>query len=148
MVSLNQIFDWFKTGLKPTEEQFKETFSSFYHKSERIPASGIEDDYAEFVAPGSGTITLPEKATVARIKCAAGAAYNIVLHSDRAPLSDIYVIFTNETATPATVTVSANYLSSAGGYEFEVPAINGAKPGVFELNLFKDAEDKVFFLTS
>jgi hypothetical protein len=42
MVSLNQIFAWFKTGLKPTEEQFKETFSSFWHRSEKIPGTSID----------------------------------------------------------------------------------------------------------
>ena len=93
-------------------------------------------------------MTLSAKATVARVKCAAGAVYDIILHPDRAPLSDIYVIFTNETSTPATVEINGNYLSAAGGYEFEVPAANNSRPGVFELNLFKDSEGKVFFLTS
>lgn len=41
MATLNQIFSWFKTGLKPTETQFKETFSSFYHKSEKIPGTAV-----------------------------------------------------------------------------------------------------------
>jgi hypothetical protein len=41
MVSLNQIFNWFKAGLKPTESQFKETFSSFWHKSEKIPQNSV-----------------------------------------------------------------------------------------------------------
>jgi hypothetical protein len=36
MASLAQIFDWFKTGLKPTEDQFRQTFESFFHKSEQI----------------------------------------------------------------------------------------------------------------
>ena len=34
MVSLKQIFDWFKEGLEPDEIQFKESWSSFWHKSE------------------------------------------------------------------------------------------------------------------
>jgi len=40
--SLTQIFSWFKTGLFPTEQQFKDTFSSFFHKGEKIPAIAIE----------------------------------------------------------------------------------------------------------
>jgi len=40
--SLAQIFSWFKTGLFPTEQQFKDTFSSFWHKSEKIDATAIE----------------------------------------------------------------------------------------------------------
>jgi hypothetical protein len=42
MANLQQIFDWFKTGMFPTETQFAETFSSFWHKSERIPGTSIE----------------------------------------------------------------------------------------------------------
>jgi hypothetical protein len=41
MVSLNQIFSWFKTGLIPTEIQFRQTWESFWHKSEKIPQSQI-----------------------------------------------------------------------------------------------------------
>lgn len=41
MVSLSQIKDWFKTGLKPTQEQFLETWSSFWHKDETIPQSAV-----------------------------------------------------------------------------------------------------------
>lgn len=39
---LNTIFSWFETGDFPTEAQFKETFSSFYHKDYLIPLEGIE----------------------------------------------------------------------------------------------------------
>ncbi|MDR1116208.1 MAG: hypothetical protein LBL33_08720 [Tannerella sp.] len=147
MVSLSQIFDWFKTGKTPTEQQFRDTWQSFWHKSEKIPSSKIEDDYMLIDNPGS-SIILSSTATVVRVKCAAGGVYNISLHPDRAPLSDVYVIFTNETVSPATVRIDAAYLSASAGYEFEIPAIGGAKPGVFELNLFKDAEGTVFFLTS
>ena len=55
MASLNQIFSWFKTGLKPTEQQFKETFSSFWHKSEKIPAAAIEGN----AGGGSGADAFP-----------------------------------------------------------------------------------------
>ena len=43
MVSLATIISWFKTGLYPTEDQFRETWLSFWHKSEKIPISQIED---------------------------------------------------------------------------------------------------------
>ncbi|UKB85643.1 hypothetical protein LF887_08480 [Chryseobacterium sp. MEBOG06] len=39
---LDTIFSWFETGDFPTETQFKETFSSFYHKDYPIPMEGIE----------------------------------------------------------------------------------------------------------
>lgn len=39
---LDTIFSWFETGDFPTETQFKETFSSFYHKDYPIPMESIE----------------------------------------------------------------------------------------------------------
>jgi hypothetical protein len=41
MVNLQTIFSWFSTGKKPTEEQFRDTWSSFWHKSEHIPYTQI-----------------------------------------------------------------------------------------------------------
>lgn len=41
MVSLTQIFGWFKTNMIPSEAQFRETWSSFWHKSEKLPQSQI-----------------------------------------------------------------------------------------------------------
>lgn len=40
--AINTIFQWFKTGLKPTETQFWETFRSFRHKNDAIPVGDIE----------------------------------------------------------------------------------------------------------
>lgn len=40
--SLNIIKKWFKTGLKPTQNQFWDTWDSFWHKSEQIPISKID----------------------------------------------------------------------------------------------------------
>ena len=42
-VSISTILSWFKTGLKPTQEQFFRTWSSFWHKDEIIPVSSIEN---------------------------------------------------------------------------------------------------------
>ncbi len=39
---LNTIFSWFEAGDFPTQTQFKETFSSFYHKDYLIPMESIE----------------------------------------------------------------------------------------------------------
>ncbi|PJJ67408.1 hypothetical protein [Chryseobacterium geocarposphaerae] len=39
---LDIIFSWFEAGDFPTEAQFKETFSSFYHKDSLIPIENIE----------------------------------------------------------------------------------------------------------
>lgn len=40
--SLKTIKSWFRTGLKPTQTQFWDTWDSFRHKSEKIPATDIE----------------------------------------------------------------------------------------------------------
>jgi len=45
MTNLSTILSWFKTGLYPTEAQFSETWESFWHKSESIPASKIDGGY-------------------------------------------------------------------------------------------------------
>jgi len=42
VTKLTQIFSWFKTGCFPTEQQFEDTFYSFFHKSEKIQATDIE----------------------------------------------------------------------------------------------------------
>jgi len=39
--NLNTILNWFKTGLKPTQEQFWASWSSFWHKDDAIPQSSI-----------------------------------------------------------------------------------------------------------
>jgi hypothetical protein len=39
---LNTIKQWFRTGLKPTESQFWDTWDSFRHKYDKIPVKDIE----------------------------------------------------------------------------------------------------------
>jgi len=41
--TLNTIKNWFKTNLKPSQQQFWDTWDSFRHKHEKIPARDIED---------------------------------------------------------------------------------------------------------
>lgn len=40
--ALKTIKNWFRTGLKPTQAQFWDTWDSFRHKSEKIPVKDIE----------------------------------------------------------------------------------------------------------
>lgn len=47
MANLSDIFDWFSVGRTPTAQQFRDTFSSFFHKSEKLPQTaiyGLTDD--------------------------------------------------------------------------------------------------------
>ena len=41
--AINTIKQWFKTGLKPTQDQFWNWMDSFWHKDELIPQKNIED---------------------------------------------------------------------------------------------------------
>lgn len=41
--SINQIKQWFRTNLKPTELQFWAWLDSYWHKEEKIPAASIEN---------------------------------------------------------------------------------------------------------
>ncbi|KIO75940.1 hypothetical protein TH53_17925 [Pedobacter lusitanus] len=41
--ALNTIKNWFKTGLKPSQQQFWDTWDSFLHKDEMIPTASIEN---------------------------------------------------------------------------------------------------------
>lgn len=41
--AINIIKNWFKTGLKPTQEQFWNWMDSYWHKDELIPQENIQD---------------------------------------------------------------------------------------------------------
>lgn len=41
--TLNTIKKWFKTGLKPSQDQFWDTWDSFRHKYEKVPIQDIEE---------------------------------------------------------------------------------------------------------
>jgi hypothetical protein len=42
MANLNTIKNWFKTGSKPTQQQFSDTWDSFWHKYDNIPVAKID----------------------------------------------------------------------------------------------------------
>lgn len=71
MVSIAQILDWFKTGKKPTEPQFRESWLSFWHKEETIPQSAVSNLSATLNAKA-------EKAQFDGHKTDAGAHPNLV----------------------------------------------------------------------
>lgn len=57
-VNLTVIKNWFKTGLKPTQEQFSDTWDSFWHKDEMIPVAKIEGVQPIYDAINNHTIQL------------------------------------------------------------------------------------------
>lgn len=42
VASRNQLYEWFKRGLKPLQEHFWEWIFSFWHKDDKIPATSID----------------------------------------------------------------------------------------------------------
>lgn len=43
LIPKTQLYDWFRTKKKPTQEQFWSLFDSYYHKTEPIPLNQIQD---------------------------------------------------------------------------------------------------------
>ena len=58
MISLPTIKSWFKTGLRPTEQQFSDTWDSFFHKSEKVPIAQVEGIDAVFEAINAVSATV------------------------------------------------------------------------------------------
>ncbi|AUS06491.1 hypothetical protein [Pseudotamlana carrageenivorans] len=56
-VSLTTIKNWFKTGLKPTQAQFWDTWDSFRHKDDKIPNSDV-DGLAQLLSDKASTQAL------------------------------------------------------------------------------------------
>lgn len=46
--TLNILKNWFRTGLKPTQQQFWDWMDSFFHKDEKIPLTSIDGIQQEF----------------------------------------------------------------------------------------------------
>lgn len=46
--TLNILKNWFRTGLKPTQQQFWDWMDSFFHKDEKIPLTSIDGIQEEF----------------------------------------------------------------------------------------------------
>jgi hypothetical protein len=42
ITSIANIKNWFRTGLKPTQAQFWDTWDSFWHKEDQIPMSNVQ----------------------------------------------------------------------------------------------------------
>ncbi|MBF2708792.1 hypothetical protein [Flavobacterium soyangense] len=59
MADKNTLKNWFKTGLKPTQEQFWAWIDSFYHKDEKIPITAI-DGIENILQPNAKTILISD----------------------------------------------------------------------------------------
>lgn len=58
IASLNTIKNWFKTGSKPTQEQFWDVWDSFRHKSQKVNVTDIEGLDSVLAGVGDGSLKL------------------------------------------------------------------------------------------
>ncbi|QEE50660.1 hypothetical protein FUA48_14055 [Flavobacterium alkalisoli] len=63
-VNLNTILNWFKTGERPTQSQFWDTWQSFWHKDEIIPQSKIENLNGSLNTKANEDVTLSDKGSI------------------------------------------------------------------------------------
>jgi len=77
-VSLNTIKNWFRTGLKPTQSQFWDTWDSFFHKDDAIPTASITGlDIALANIPTSEQLAALAAVSPVVITVAGAATYSI-----------------------------------------------------------------------
>ena len=60
MTDLETILSWFQTGDMPTQEEFKETFSSFRHKDTKISIAEVDGLETLLGEDEGGTWIFPE----------------------------------------------------------------------------------------
>lgn len=61
MIDINTIFSWFRTGQRPKQWQFQETFSSYWHKSEKLPVSQLTGLDSEDLQTKNDQLLLSDK---------------------------------------------------------------------------------------
>lgn len=93
MASLQQIISWFKEGLFPTEDQFRQTWLSYWHKSEKIPQSQV-----------FGLKETIESAT-----------RGLIWHSPVQTVADLYTTYPNPQVGWAALVKSDRYVYSYNG---------------------------------
>lgn len=137
MASLATIISWFKTGLYPTEEQFKETWLSFWHKSEKIPVANIEN-YNGFNTATS-FIGFPVSRSLLVVTLSASNAIFTPLGGDVE--SHMTIIVKNATSAEITqeIPTTGNWVSWDGN-ELIIPA-----NGLAEINIIKADKNYIMF---
>jgi hypothetical protein len=137
MVSLATIISWFKTGLYPTEDQFRETWLSFWHKSEKIPISQIQDYNGYNTATSFTNFPISRSLLVVTLS-ASGSAFT-PLGGDVE--SHMTIIVRNTTAAEITQEIPTTGIwISWDGNELIIPA-----NGLAEINIVKADKNYIMF---
>jgi hypothetical protein len=137
MASLATIISWFKTGSYPTEDQFRETWLSFYHKSEKIPVSSIENYNGYNTATSFANFPVSRSLLVVTLS-ASGSTFT-PLGGDVE--SHMTIIVRNSTSAEITQEIPAtgNWVSWDGN-ELVIPA-----GGLAEINIVKADKNYIMF---
>ena len=137
MVNLATIFSWFRTGLYPTEEQFHDTFLSFWHKSERIPSSMIED-YGGYNTANSFT-DFPVSRSLLVVSLSASST--VFTPSGGNLIGSMTIIVRNASSAPVTQEIPAyGVWVSWDGNELILPP-----NGLAEINIVKADKNYIMF---
>ena len=137
MASLASIISWFRTGLYPTEEQFRDTWLSFWHKSERIPSDRIEDFNGYNIATTLANFPVSRSLLLVTLS-ASGSSFtpqsgNIV--------SNMTIILKNNTAASITQAIPTEGIwVSWNGNQIVIPA-----NGIAEINIVKADKNYIMF---
>lgn len=137
MVSLATIISWFKTGLYPTEDQFRETWLSFWHKSEKIPMAQIEN-YSGYNTATSLT-NFPISRSLLVVNLSASSSIFTPLGGE---LEDhMTIIVKNTTSAELTQGIPTTGIwESWDGNELIIPA-----DGLAEINIVKADKNYIMF---
>ena len=135
MVNLNTIFSWFETGDIPTEQQFRDTFSSFWHKSEKIPETQIEGGYN--TATSFANFPISKSLLVVNLS----ASDSVFTPAGGMIDSHMTIIVKNMTAAEITQAIPATGdWVSWDGNELKIPA-----NGIAEMNIVKADKNYIMF---
>lgn len=93
MANLSTIKNWFKTGLRPTEQQFSDTWDSFFHKNDKVPIAQVEGIDAVFTAINAAT------QAVANAKIVAVGQITVYKHPQNSLLANNNVLEVNDVAS-------------------------------------------------
>ncbi len=137
MASLATIISWFRTGLYPTEDQFRETWLSFWHKSQKIPMSQIEN-YSGYNTATS-FVNFPVSRSLLVVTLSASGATFIPLGGNIE--SHMTIIVKNATAAEITQEIPTNgSWVSWDGNELIIPS-----NGLAEINIIKADKNYIMF---
>lgn len=133
-VSLATIKNWFKTGLKPTQSQFWDTWDSFWHKDDSIPTSSV----AGLDAALSG---LPTPEQLAILATVAPVVVNVAGSATYALQAGKFL----EVVVADGASGSAKVGTSAGGSEIVEAGISTGSPMVARVDAYAPATMTVYF---